>query len=117
MTEAEWLKCTSLRPMLAFFQDRVSERKLRLFGCGCCRRIWPALTDERSRRAVDTAERFADGEASLEQLQTAHTAAHAVTGFVVASQAASAPVAARDVTSRDLADLLRLPWNAAESSI
>jgi hypothetical protein len=41
----------------------VSDRKLRLFGCACCRTAG-LLKDPRSRRVVETAERYADGLAS-----------------------------------------------------
>ena len=58
-----WLSEASPRALLRYLQEHnlLSPRKDRLIACACCRLAWPLLTDERSRRAVEAAERFADG--------------------------------------------------------
>jgi hypothetical protein len=54
--------------MVVWLKGRVSERKLRLFAAGCCRRIWHLLNPKISRRGVEIIERFADGEATAEEV-------------------------------------------------
>jgi hypothetical protein len=73
MTEQEWNGCTDPEPMLRFLHARgpSAPRKLTLFTVACCRRVFSLLTDERSRRAVDLAERSADGAATPAELQAA----------------------------------------------
>jgi hypothetical protein len=68
MTEQEWLDCTDPKPMLEFLRGRASERKLRLFAVGCCRRVWSLLTTEKSRKAVEVAERYVDGQTGQSEL-------------------------------------------------
>ncbi len=60
MTELEWRECCDPRPLLRGLGVGADARKARLFGCHCCRRVWPQLGGAH-RRAVRASERFADG--------------------------------------------------------
>src|SRR5689334_3833348 len=71
MTEAEWLDCTDPAKMLEFLRGKASERKFRLFACGCCRSLFPLITDKYSRQAIKVAERYADGDVASEKLRFA----------------------------------------------
>jgi hypothetical protein len=75
MTRADWLTCGDPAAMLHFLRDRASDRKLRLFAVAWGRDVWRLLPDERSRDAVLTAERYADGAATVADLVAAHRGA------------------------------------------
>jgi hypothetical protein len=76
VTESEWLACTDPQPMLDFLRGKVSDRKLRLFAAACCRMIWHLLVDERSQKAIELLERYADGLATDSELSAAAQDAH-----------------------------------------
>src|SRR5262245_33821794 len=61
MAEAEWLACDDPQVLLQSHGAIGSERKLRLFACACCRRVWRLLNEAAAREALIVAERFADG--------------------------------------------------------
>ena len=82
MTESEWLSGTDPAVLLESLDDRMSHRKLRLFACACCRRLWPLLTDVRYRQAVEVAERFADQQATAKDLHRARRNAEVVRAAV-----------------------------------
>ena len=94
MTESEWLACTSPDVMLESLRGRASDRKLRLFACHSCRRIWHLLKDERSRKAVEATELFAEGLTSMGELQAAAAAAREVVAATKEPVAWAAAVAA-----------------------
>jgi hypothetical protein len=71
MTEQEWLTATNPFDLLSHINDKMTERKLRLFACSCCRKVWSLLTDERVKRLLLTSELFADGMATSQELESA----------------------------------------------
>src|SRR5262245_40743503 len=79
MTEQEWLECLDWRAMFTYLGGRVSERKLRLFAVACWCRAWPHLPAE-GKNAVELTERYADGNASIHDLNATRETFLAGTG-------------------------------------
>jgi hypothetical protein len=113
MTESEWQNAAAPRAMLEFLRDggRFSGRKARLFAAACCRRIWPLLTDARSRNAVEVAERFADGQASRAELKASREGALDAT--VSAANATAAWAAQRACAWR----MVEVVWGTPGGSV
>jgi hypothetical protein len=76
--EQQWLACQDPQALLDFLRlRRPAERKLRLFACACCRRVWHLALSRRSLEAVDTVERYWDRLPGGEYLPAARRAAAA----------------------------------------
>jgi hypothetical protein len=79
-------------------EDCVDDRTLRLFACDCAERVLPLYEaeypdDDRPRKAIETARRYADGQATEDELAAARAAARAadlVADLVAAGAAAGA---------------------------
>lgn len=93
MTEGEWLACIDPARMLRFLRDKASDRKLRLFAVACCRTVPGCLDTEACRAAVETAERFADGQASAEELRQAGACLSTLRAAACATRADAAEAA------------------------
>ena len=79
MTEPEWLSCQKLSPMMTFLRRHGSERKFYLAGCAAVRLVWDQIREDVCRQCIETAERYADGETTREELRRVHRRADAST--------------------------------------
>jgi hypothetical protein len=68
MTNQEWRRCKDPVKMIQGLKGIASDRKSILYLCGGCRFIWDLLYDDRSKAAVEVAERYADGIVTPEEL-------------------------------------------------
>ena len=68
MTEEDWLACDEPETILEFVNSRTTARKCRLLAAAFCRHVLPLTRDTCCHRAVEVAERFADGLATLEEM-------------------------------------------------
>jgi hypothetical protein len=116
--QPEWLIWVATRPGV------LDDITLRRFACWCARRVWHLLTDERSRHAVETAERFCDGKATREELAAARAAA--LDSVIDAARAAeraaeraaamAAALAAASTTAMDITFASQAQWLRANAT-
>ena len=71
VTRADWFSCGQPKPLLRYLKDKGDDAMWRRFAVACCRRIDHLMPDAKSRHAVDTAARYADGQATLNDLNEA----------------------------------------------
>src|SRR4051794_9384196 len=67
----KWIASSDPHWMLVQIRDKVSERKLRLFACACCRRIERLFTDNRLLQGVEAVEQAVDGHGWSEDVEAA----------------------------------------------
>jgi hypothetical protein len=84
-----WLLWVATRPSV------LTDKELRLFAVFAARQVQHLMTDSRSIAAIDVAERFANGEASVEELETAYAVARAVARAAAYTAAYATTSAAR----------------------
>lgn len=90
--------------------ELVSEKLLRLFAVWCARQVQHLMQDERSKRALDVAEAFANGMATKEELAAAWAAANAA--WFDADADADDAESAADATARFAVATTRAAWSA-----
>ena len=83
----------------------LDRRKLTLAKARCAKTVRHLMTDERSRQAIEVAERYGLGEATDEELSAAYAAAYAAAAYAAAYAAAAdaAAVAAAYAAAADAA--------------
>lgn len=88
----------------------LTDRELRLFAVWCARRVQHLMTDPRSINAIDVAERYANGEATDDELTAAWDAAGAAAWDAARSAAYAAAFAAAEVAT------LAAKWDASDAA-
>jgi hypothetical protein len=115
MTEQEWLASSVPDDLLMHLTPATSDRKLRLFACACCRRIWDLLPQGAGRQAVEMSESFADGDVRAEDLYRSWLAAKTLVADDEARVGAWNRLIAAEVEARDAAR--SRAWSAARTVV
>ena len=93
------------------------DREIRLFAVWCARQVQHLMTDPRSIAALDVAERFANGDATSDELARACTAAYAAYAAADAADAAADAAAHATDATADAAQEKRLRELCAECEL
>src|SRR5437868_13355449 len=96
MIPDDWRDLDNPRGMLRAVRDRAAGRPgfarlLRLFACAAARVVWLYVPDGPCRRAVDTPQRFADGEARADEPADPRPAPERQAGLPPPAPPAAAP--------------------------
>lgn len=90
MTEADWLAGTDPIAMTEFVSPAVGARRCRLLAVGCLRLLWGRMSPA-EHRAAKVAERYADGDATLSELNFARAACGTYTASAHAARWTTGP--------------------------
>ena len=90
------------------------EREIRLYAVWCARQVQHLMTDQRSINALDVAERFANGEATHQELIAARAAAFDAAYAAAWGAAGDAAQAAAQAAAWDAAQAAA--WDAASAA-
>lgn len=102
-----------------------NHKQFRLFACWCVRhtpladgrKVWDLLTDPRSRTAVEVAERFANGKATITELSASWYAAADAAWSARDAAGSAAADAARDAQASQFKKMTDNPFNPIQQSL
>ena len=88
----DWATSADVYKMMRFIAPLVSRQRLVLASCACARTVLHLVPEgeHRPQIAIETAERWTRGEATLEEVQLAANAANAADAAAYAANAANA---------------------------
>jgi hypothetical protein len=69
LTKADWLSCDWPFDMLRHLDGKIDDAAFMRFSVACCRRVWPLITDSRSRAVVEATEAYLAGRLTAEAAQ------------------------------------------------
>ena len=111
MARPDWLIWVATRP------GCLDDKTLRLFAVWCARQVQHLMTDHRSIAALDVAERYANGEATREELDAALSAAGSASDAAwSAARSAALSSALSAAGSAALSAAGSAAWSAADAA-